>query len=180
MIRRDLSDWFSTLRFNLLEVISFLIVAGLGLGLAWSAMRQGGWLTAAIGLVIAAVALAFLFVILMVARTRSDSSAPGIVEISERRIAYLAPKDGAVIDLDEVTRIDIRTTDSGPFAPDVFWVFTVDGQGLVTIPTNARDAGDIIGVIDGLPGASMQNVIAAMTCTENATFPIWQAEPRQA
>ncbi len=180
MIRSDLKKRLSTLRFNWLEAVSFLVVAGLGLALAHKGYVMGGWITTALGVILAAVAIGYLLLLLRLAGTHRETAAFGVVEITERRIAYLAPTNGVVVDLDDVSRIDIVTTDGGPFASDVFWVFDIDGQSPVQIPASAKDAGDIINVVDGLPGASMTAVIAAMSSTDDAVFEIWKAKPRQA
>jgi len=105
---------------------------------------------------------------------RRETSAPGVVEITERRIAYFSPTIGGVVALDDLTEIDIKTTADGPFAPDVFWVLHHTAGPPLAIPSEATGANGLIDAFTALPGLDFGRVIEAMGSTEANSFVIWR------
>ena len=78
---------------------------------------------------------------------------------------------------DDLRRVEIVTTDEGPFLEDVFWVLTAADGGCLTIPQGA--GGDNTAALlerlgPRLPGFDHEAVIRAMGSTENARFLCWQ------
>lgn len=76
-------------------------------------------------------------------------------------------------------RVFIRTTDEGPWAPDVFWIVEDrTGQSALIFPGGASGEGEALEAMQArLPGFDNAALIKAMGCTWHAVFVLWQAEP---
>ena len=64
------------------------------------------------------IALAALFAVQLVTATlriklQKPVKATGVVEVKEREVGYLAPDGGAFVSLDDLTKLEIVTTDKG-------------------------------------------------------------------
>jgi hypothetical protein len=96
-----------------------------------------------------------------------------VVEVDERQITYFGPSDGGVISIDALSRIEVRTTEWGPFADDLFWVFEdVDGA-ILQIPASAEGADALFDAISALPGVAYDVLLTAMKSTDDANFVVW-------
>ena len=73
-------------------------------------------------------------------------------------------------DLEEVS---IQTTSDGPWSPDVFWVLTGDGSGLV-FPGGATGEKEALARLGQLPGFDFKAVIEAMGCCVDHRFLCWR------
>jgi hypothetical protein len=98
-----------------------------------------------------------------------------VVAFDERRVTCLRP-NGATesVEWAELRSVEIRTTDSGPWAEDVFVVLYGRGCGCV-IPQGAEGFDALLKRLQQLPNFDNRAVIEAMGCTENACFPCWSA-----
>jgi hypothetical protein len=76
---------------------------------------------------------------------------------------------------DELTAMEIVTTDEGPFVCDVFFLLHGDQRGCA-IPQDAEGAEELLKRLQKLPGFNNQAVIDAMCCTSNARIPVWQRD----
>lgn len=78
----------------------------------------------------------------------------------------------------EITCIEVVTTDEGPFAEDVFLVFhgAGDKPGLV-VPQGAQGNEELADRVVQLPGFDHEAFIAAMGSTSNARFLCWRKAP---
>jgi hypothetical protein len=76
---------------------------------------------------------------------------------------------------DQITRVGIRTTDEGPFLPDVFWGIHSGGEEpTVVFPGGASGESELLAELQRrLRGFSNDDVVAAMSCTSNAYFQLW-------
>ncbi len=157
------------------EAASVLVVGGLGLTSLIAGLRQGGVVAVIVGVGCIVVAGLAAVAFRRTALARRDPNAAGVVEVHEGRVLFLAPgQDGGAVDVRELSRVEIVTTDTGPFGPDVFWVLTQPGQPLLTIPSEAAGTGDLFDALSALPGVSWEKVTEAMGSTDNARFLIWE------
>lgn len=69
--------------------------------------------------------------------------------------------------------IVIQTNDSGPLGADVWW-FAAGDEGSVTFPMGASGEKEALAYFQTLPGFDNHALIDAMSCTDNATFLLWQ------
>lgn len=139
--------WFAARSFGALAFLGYaLILAGGALG--WT-----GWQRA---------------------RIRISHGGPGVIEVTERQLSYFAAEGGVRFSLDDVIRIEIVTTDSGPISDDMFWLFALNDQSLLRIPASAEGAGVLIDMLAGFPGTNYDAVIRASGSTARDRFLIWQ------
>lgn len=77
---------------------------------------------------------------------------------------------------DALTMVGIRTTDEGPFQPDVFWGLHAGDEGpAVVYAQGATGDGELLDALQKrLPGFDNETLIRAMGCTENDFFLIWR------
>jgi hypothetical protein len=72
----------------------------------------------------------------------------------------------------ELQRVEIITTDEGPWAADVIWVLHGASSGCV-IPQGATGHKRLLERLQELPGFDNEAVIRAMASTSNDTFVAW-------
>ena len=108
------------------------------------------------------------------ARFAQDGNGPGVVQIRERRLAYFGPLDGGVMDVADLSRLEMDPTSH----PAPSWVLTgIDGQRLA-IPVNATGAEDLFDVFTTLPDIKTATVLAVLSRTPDARFTVWsRAKP---
>jgi hypothetical protein len=75
---------------------------------------------------------------------------------------------------DQLRKVEIHTTSSGPFTDDVFWVLIGDSlsSGCV-VPSESEAAKELLHRLQQLPEFDNGAVIKAMGCTDDATFVAW-------
>jgi hypothetical protein len=75
--------------------------------------------------------------------------------------------------------VAIETNDSGPWGADLWWMLFSDvGKLALTWPQGATGETEAIARLTALQGFDHQAMVAAMACTDNATFVVWQRETR--
>lgn len=100
-----------------------------------------------------------------------------IVHLSEHGVRCERP-DGRTeqVAWDDLQRVEVLTTDDGPFAPDVFWALLGTSGGCL-IPQGATGERALSERLGQLPGFDHGAVIQAMGSTANARFLCWQRTP---
>ncbi|MDF2231453.1 hypothetical protein P2H44_02695 [Albimonas sp. CAU 1670] len=162
-----LGRWAETL------IAATLAVALLSVGLR--AALQGGWLgwgLAALGLPAAAWAV----VAFSRARMKGDSDGPGVVEVAEGRITYLAPEGheqlwGGVVRVEELWTVEavLLKRNAG-----LAWrLRPMDGLPVV-IAVRARGADQIPEALSVLPGFSVMRASKAFEHDGLGVRPIWR------
>lgn len=139
--------WFAARGFGALAFLGYaMVIAGVALG--WA-----GWQRA---------------------RIQISDGGPGLVEVKEKQLSYFAAEGGVRFSLNDVVKIEIVTTDVGPFADDMFWLFELKDRSLLRIPSSAEGGEALIDVLAGFPGADYEAVIKASGSTARERFLIWQ------
>lgn len=113
-------------------------------------------------------------------RLRGEDDAPGLVEVDEGRITYLAPVMGGTVSLDELAEVSLRRMAAG----EAFWrLAPVDG-GALMVPTGARGADALLDALSPLPGFDGGAMVrAAREVGRGAgrgTVIVWRRHPRPA
>ena len=115
------------------------------LWLAWralSAALNGGWIIAAILLLLAIIAGAGLRNAILRRRAIAERSGPGVVLVDEGRIAYLGPLGGGTMDLEEIARIEII---------DETWIFTARDGTVLPIASGSEGVAPLADALAALP-----------------------------
>lgn len=76
---------------------------------------------------------------------------------------------------DDLEAVIIETNDTGPWGADVLWVLLGrDGAGGCVIPQGATGEDALLGKLQSLPAFDNEQLIAAMSCTDNQKFLCWR------
>lgn len=139
------------------------------LGLYWTMIAFGiarlfGAAVAVLGIALAATAFQRL-------RFAQSGLGPGIVRVDERRLEYLGPLTGGILDLDDLVAVELE-----PRArPAPHWILTGPGDQIVAIPVNAAGAEALFDVFAALPGIRTGAMLAALEQTPDARVTVWRA-----
>lgn len=97
-----------------------------------------------------------------------------LVMVDDETIRCTEP-DGQVceISLHDLESVAIRTTDTGPFLADVWWVLTGGGHTCF-VPQGATGEKQLMDRLFALPEFRFDAVIEAMGCADNADFLCWE------
>ncbi len=143
----------------------------LAAAMLWGGVRAGvagawlGWGVMLLGLGATAWALAAF----ARARLISAPRAPGVVEATEGRVAYLGPDTGGVAALGEILTVEAARDAEGR----AVWRFrTVDGR--FDAPAGARGAERLPDVLAALPGFSVERAAGAFASLSDRPVPIWR------
>lgn len=148
-------------------------LAVIALGLWWFSGAFGIWRWIALALVLAGVAITWEGI--RRARFHPGSGGAGVVEVDERQITYFGPSEGGAVSIDALVRVTILTTDQGPLAEDVFWVFEDETGERLQIPAAAEGAEALFDALSALPGVAYDTVLSAMGSTGNARHVVWES-----
>lgn len=114
---------------------------------AWGLWRGQGWMVQGFGALLLGGGCAALYAAVQRARFRNPGDGPGVVRVTERRIAYLGPFHGGAVSLPTVAEIALVPDPGGHC-----WVIAhAEGAPLV-IPTDAAGAEALFDAFTSLPG----------------------------
>jgi len=92
---------------------------------------------------------------------------------SERIWVKHPDQDEESILWEELIGVAIRTTDEGPYNPDVFWILGTKEKTLI-YPGGATGESEMIERLQKLPNFDNEAVISAMGSAFNNTFICWE------
>ena len=72
-----------------------------------------------------------------------------------------------------IEKIELVTTDEGPWLPDV-WLVLSGGGDVCSIPQGAKHYEEVYDKISVLPDFDFEAVLSATRCTDNARFMLWK------
>ncbi|MFB2594061.1 hypothetical protein ACEYYB_04350 [Paracoccus sp. p4-l81] len=146
-------------------------VAAMVFGL-WVALR-GGWVLAVLGAILLFLAAQWAWMAWRRARFAQAPATPGLVEVDEGAIRYLAPRGavlGGTIALRDLVQIRLITVAAGR----LWQLKQADGQMLL-IPVDAQGADSLFDAFASLPGIDMGAVLAALNAPRAPGLrPLWQ------
>lgn len=155
---------------RILASVALAVASGLGPGEPYK--RAGVWFFGVCALV--------LFLQPWIRHKRSSSvAAQERVEFDEQEIRRFM-RDGRKesIRWDELHEIGIVTTDEGPWAEDVFWMFlNADHSKGCAIPNGAEGFAALLQRIQRLPDFNNEAVVLAMGSAVNDRFVVWRLQP---
>src|SRR5262245_19249886 len=108
-------------------------------------------------------------------RAREPMMSEPTIQIDDQGVRrHLADGKLEQVRWDELTEVWIVTSAEGPFAEDVFFVLTGDGDTGCVVPQGAAESGALLERLQRLPGFDNEAVIQAMACAEDARFVCWR------
>src|SRR5262245_18698281 len=97
-----------------------------------------------------------------------------VVQLTETEVSCTHPNGTREsVAWDDLQKVEIVTTDQGPFHPDVFWVLHGSKTGCV-VPQGVTGEAEFLDRMHRLPGFSNSAMIEAMTSCENRRFLCWE------
>jgi hypothetical protein len=146
----------------------------LGVWLAWRGYGTLAPLPFLVGLLFAATGLGLLRVAVRRLRLSAEALDEGVVLIDEARIVYFGPREGGVVDLPSVVRVEIVTRphllpDSG-----YAWVITAEDGTRLVIPLGARGAEALPDALTLLPGIDLDAGAAAVAAGAAGRTTVWR------
>jgi len=117
----------------------------------------GGYFYQGLGIVFCLVGAGLAFSAIRRLRFGGAGSAPGVVQVDEGQITYLAPEGGGFVARSEMTEIALIFDDAGRR----HWRLSQAGLPTVTIPVDAEGAEALFDAFVALPGARPGAILAA-------------------
>ena len=75
------------------------------------------------------------------------------------------------VNVDDIQRVAVRTTDQGPFDEDVFFMLEANNNTFL-IPQGAEGTTQLLERLQQLPGFDNEALINSMCCMDNKVFPM--------
>jgi hypothetical protein len=135
------------------EVISAAAMLALGLWLIW----LGGYFLTPLGLIIAAIAVAWGVMALRRMRFSQAVEAPGLVEVDEGQIGYLGPQIGGYVNLPDLIELRLLSLRGRR----MWRLKQSDGQAIL-IPVDASGADRLFDAFASLPGMDTAALVGAL------------------
>ena len=149
-------------------------LALLGAYALWRGIHRYNLILDLIGLVLLLIGAAVFWASFQRTRFARTTKGPGLVEVTERQISYLTPEGGGAIELDELTRLELRSTISDGRS----WVLKQRAGLTLFIPVEATGAERLFDAFAALPGIDGARLVAAVNATGDQRDVIWRAEQR--
>ena len=145
-----------------------IIAAVVGVvGLYWALTTFG--LMVWVGWVLVIVALAFAASGIQRLRFETDKGGVGIVTVKEGQVTYLAPFDGGMVAMSELSALILDDSQDPPR-----WVLRQLGHQEVQIPLDAEGTDKLFDVFAALPGLQTGEMLAALEKNDGHPIVIWQ------
>jgi len=145
------------------EVIAALGLAGLGVWFAFAAFGIMEW----IGWAIFGLGIALAITTAQKVRFQSTEDGPGVVTLDERRVTYMGPVDGGVVDLDLMIQLDLT--------PKSAWRLIGENGNHLDIPINAAGVDVLFDAFVALPGMKTEHMLSMLNRTHTVQTTVWMA-----
>ncbi len=156
------------------EPLGAALVAALGGWLFWRGYGRYDWMLELIGLSLTPAGLAAGWAAFRRAQFAAENAGPGLVDVTERRVSYLTSEGGDFVDLEAMTRLEIRpTAGSGRL-----WVLKQSDGPTLYIPVTATGADQLFDAFSALPGVDQAKLIAAVHAPVDHRQVIWRGTGR--
>ncbi|QDY69689.1 hypothetical protein [Qingshengfaniella alkalisoli] len=145
-----------------------LIGAGVLLLGLLAVLTSGGilfWL----GVAICFVGTALIVTGIQRQRFRRPGDGPGVVQVTEGRIAYFGPLEGGIVDTDGLSRLTLD-----PNSHPLHWVLDHDGGTPLHIPVTAKGADQLFDAFAKLPGLNVQAMLHRLERPGRNPTIVWQ------
>jgi len=147
------------------DIIAAGLIGGLGLWLIYHGRGFLPWL----GWIFLALGAVALVAGVQRTRFRQGDDGPGVVQITERRLAYFGPLDGGVMDINDISTLAF---DPGGH-PAPHWVITGPENRDIAIPTTAKGAEALFDTFSSLPGIKTDKLLGVLSEPPDHRVVIW-------
>lgn len=147
------------------EVLLAAAVVVFGLWWALTGVGINQWL----GYIFSILGIGWGIAALQRVRFAQDGDGPGVVQIRERRLAYFGPLDGGIIDVADLSKLEIDPTSH----PEPSWILTAIDGAQLSIPINAKGAEDLFDVFAALPEIKTNTMLDVLARTPHARVTVW-------
>ena len=105
-----------------------------------------------------------------------ETSTSYVVELSDTEVRSKHP-DGSleIVEWDDLQRVELVTTDAGPFAPDVYWLLYGSSDRCL-VPQGSSRERELLRRLQQLPGFLDRAVVEGMSSAANRVFVCWKRE----
>lgn len=145
------------------EVFAALIVLAVGVWIVRNSFGYLNWL----GWAVSGAAVLGGIAGLQLGRFRRHTDGKGVVTIRERRIAYLGPEEGGMIDLDLLSSLAFDPARQS-------WTLRDQKGTRLSIPVSALGADALFDLFVTLPGLRASDLIAVLETPPAITTILWQ------
>lgn len=143
---------------------------------AWIALR-GGLFFMVLGLIVATAGLALAYIGWQRLRFHREADVPGVVEVTEGQITYLAPQGGGFAARSEISEIALGFSLAGR----AHWRISQPGAQALFIPVGAPGADALFDAFAALPGAEPARFLQALDRTPaDGPVTVWRRGGRVA
>ncbi|MFT7253706.1 MAG: hypothetical protein ACI81Q_001123 [Paracoccaceae bacterium] len=148
---------------------SIIGIFGLRIALRPDPILQGfGW-------IVVAIAVASLVVALRRIRFSGSGDGPGVVSLLEGRVSYMGPYYGGTLAIPDLISLALRRASDGKG----YWVLG-DGEEVLVIPIDARDADLLFDAFAALPALSIPHMLDQLDNSPTGTVTLWRRDPQPA
>lgn len=165
-LRRQMTRWA--------EPIMAAGVALLGLMFLVRGLQRYNFITEAIGVVLLLIGAAAFWAAFRRVQFRQVGKGPGLVDVTERRITYMTSLGGDSVDLEAMTRLEIRN--SMEFGR--VWALKQAGGPTLFIPVAAAGSEKLFDVFAVLPDIDVAHMVASVNSSDANRTVIWRGDGR--
>jgi hypothetical protein len=98
------------------------------------------------------------------------------VRMTESSLFAILPTGSELrLDLQDLYRVAVRTTDEGDWAPDVFWIVSAAPYTCL-IAQGIPGEAELFNYLIKLPGFDKETMISAISSSENSEFECWKRD----
>lgn len=143
-------------------------VAVISLGVFWIA--GSGGLLGLLGYGVAGLGVVMVVAGIQRARFRTGSAGPGVVQVTEGRVAYFGPLTGGAVDLADLEALTLDASADPPH-----WVLHQLGTADLQIPLGAKGEDALFDAFAQLPGIRTETMLANLQKGADVPVVIWRS-----
>jgi len=145
-----------------------------GLVMLWHGFTRFNQVLELLGLVLLVIGGAMFWASYQRTRFARGQQGPGLVEVTERQISYLTAEGGDSVDLEALTRLELRSS----LSEGRVWVLKAAQGPTLFIPTAAAGADRLFDAFSALPEMDTARLVAAINAKGEQRDVIWRAPTR--
>jgi len=149
-------------------------VAAAGLGLALRGLDPFAPVLLGFGALVAFAGAGLLASTLQRMAFRVEAPGEGVVEVDEGRITYFGPRQGGIVGLTSLVRVEISSRPHLLPGSAFAWVLTAEDGTRLVIPLGAVGADRLPDALSPLPGLQLGSGVAALAGNRPGTTLLWE------